>query len=146
MDWSCVWNVWCFHQLFKLPFWRHPFTLEDFSVSKWCNAVFLQICFNKKNNYQSFILECTMLDIFSIMSCWTVLVHIFNSIEIYFLHLQMLNVEVGFMSEAWLMILQKVAIDIFLVILPSNININLLDIIIWFPPLYPCSSVILCSH
>ncbi len=26
----------------------------------------------------------------------------------------MLNVEVGFMSEAWLMILQKVALDIFI--------------------------------
>ncbi len=30
--------------LFGLSFWRHPFTAEDQSVSKWCNAKILQIC------------------------------------------------------------------------------------------------------
>lgn len=35
---------------------------------------------------------------------------IFFYISIYFMHLQMLSVEVGFMSEAWLMILQKVTL------------------------------------
>ncbi len=33
---------WCFYQLFGLSFWRHPFTAENPSVSKWCNAKFLQ--------------------------------------------------------------------------------------------------------
>ncbi len=33
-----------FYQLFGLSFWRHPFTVEDPLVSKWCNAKFLQIC------------------------------------------------------------------------------------------------------
>ncbi len=28
----------CFYQLFGLSFWRHPFTVEDPLVSKWCNA------------------------------------------------------------------------------------------------------------
>ncbi len=29
-------------------FWRHPFTAEDPSVSKWCSATFLQICFHEE--------------------------------------------------------------------------------------------------
>ncbi len=33
----------CFYQLFRLSFWRHPFTAEDPMVSKWCDAKFLQI-------------------------------------------------------------------------------------------------------
>ncbi len=36
--------LWCFYQLFGLPFGRHPFTAEDQLVSKWYNAEFLQIC------------------------------------------------------------------------------------------------------
>ncbi len=40
----------CFYQLFGLSFWRHPLTAEDPLVSKWCNAKFLQICFNEKIN------------------------------------------------------------------------------------------------
>ncbi len=40
--------LWCFYQLFGLSFWRHPFTAEDPLVSKWCNAKFLQICFDEQ--------------------------------------------------------------------------------------------------
>ncbi len=36
--------LWCFYQQFELSLWRHPFTVEDPLVSKWCNAKFLQIC------------------------------------------------------------------------------------------------------
>ncbi len=37
--------LFCFYQLFGLSFWRHPFHLLG---SKWCNATFLQICFNEE--------------------------------------------------------------------------------------------------
>jgi len=36
--------LWCFHQLFGLSFWRHPFTAGHPLVSKWCNAKLLHIC------------------------------------------------------------------------------------------------------
>ncbi len=42
--------VWCFNQLFELSFWRHPFTVEDPLVSKWCNATFVQICSYEETN------------------------------------------------------------------------------------------------
>ncbi len=48
---------WCgllvngFYQLFGLSFWRHPFTAEDPSLSKWCNATFLQIWWRNKLIY-----------------------------------------------------------------------------------------------
>ncbi len=42
--------LWCFYQLFGLSFWRHPFTAVDPLVSNWCNATFLQICFDEKTN------------------------------------------------------------------------------------------------
>ncbi len=42
--------LWCFHQLFGLSFWRHPFTAEDPLVNKWCYATFLQICSNEETN------------------------------------------------------------------------------------------------
>ncbi len=38
--------LWCSYQLFRLSFWRHPFTAEDPLVSKWCK--FLQICSYEK--------------------------------------------------------------------------------------------------
>ncbi len=31
--------LWCFYQLVGLSFWRHPFTAENPSVSKWCNVI-----------------------------------------------------------------------------------------------------------
>ncbi len=31
--------LWCFNQLFRPSFWRHPFTAEDSLVSKWCNTI-----------------------------------------------------------------------------------------------------------
>ncbi len=37
MDWS-VWIIVKFYQLFGLSFWRHPFTAEDPSLNKLCNA------------------------------------------------------------------------------------------------------------
>ncbi len=40
----------CFYQLFGPSFWRHPFTADYPSVSKWCNATFLQICSDKETN------------------------------------------------------------------------------------------------
>ncbi len=42
--WITCGLLWCFYQLFGLSFWRHPFTAEEPSVSKWYNATFLQIC------------------------------------------------------------------------------------------------------
>ncbi len=47
MDWS---GLWCFYQLFRLSFWRHPFTAEDPLLSKWCNATFLQICSHEETH------------------------------------------------------------------------------------------------
>ncbi len=49
MEWSCVDYLWItvmFYQLFGFLFWRHPFTAEDPSVSKWCNAKFSKIWTN----------------------------------------------------------------------------------------------------
>ncbi len=48
--WITCGLLWCFYQLFRLSFWRHPFTAEDPLVSKWCNAVFLQICSDEETN------------------------------------------------------------------------------------------------
>ncbi len=48
--WITCGLLWCFYQLFGLSFWRHPFTAEDQSVSKWCNAKFLQICSHEETN------------------------------------------------------------------------------------------------
>ncbi len=47
--------LWCFYQLFRLLFWRHPFTAEDPLVSKWCNATFLQtvLFVEEKNSFTS---------------------------------------------------------------------------------------------
>ncbi len=42
--------LWCFYQLFGLSFWRHPFTAQEPLVSKWCNAIFLQICSDEETN------------------------------------------------------------------------------------------------
>ncbi len=39
--WITCGLLWWFYQLFRLPFWRHPFTAR--SIGKWCNAEFLQI-------------------------------------------------------------------------------------------------------
>ncbi len=54
MDWSRVDYLWIivmfFYQLFRLSFWRHPFTAEDQLVSKWWNAKFLQICSDEETN------------------------------------------------------------------------------------------------
>ncbi len=41
--------LWCFHQLFGLSSWRHPFTAMDPLVSKWYNATFLQTWFQLRN-------------------------------------------------------------------------------------------------
>ncbi len=38
--------LWCFYQLFKLSFWRHPFTAEDTLVRKQS----FKICSNKETN------------------------------------------------------------------------------------------------
>ncbi len=40
----------CFYQLLGLSFWRHPFTVKDPLVSKWCNTKFLQIYSNEETN------------------------------------------------------------------------------------------------
>ncbi len=42
--------LWCFYQLFGLSFWRHPLTVEDPLVSKWCDAKFLQMCSDEETN------------------------------------------------------------------------------------------------
>ncbi len=46
--------LWCFYQLFGLSLWRHPFTVEDPLVSKWCNTKFLQICSSEDTNSTTF--------------------------------------------------------------------------------------------
>ncbi len=48
--WITCGLLWCFYQLFGLSFWRHPFTLKDPLVSKWCNATFLEICSDETTN------------------------------------------------------------------------------------------------
>ncbi len=45
--------LWCFISCLDSFFWRHPFTAEDPLVSKWCNATFLQICYDEKANFSS---------------------------------------------------------------------------------------------
>ncbi len=37
-------------QIWRLSFWRHPFSAEDLLVSKRCNATFLQICYDEETN------------------------------------------------------------------------------------------------
>ncbi len=39
--WITCGLLWCFHQLFGLSFWRHPFTAEHPLVSKYHNTKFL---------------------------------------------------------------------------------------------------------
>ncbi len=51
MDWITCGSLWCFYQLFRLSFWRHPFTAEDTLLSKWCNDTFLQIWWRNKLIY-----------------------------------------------------------------------------------------------
>ncbi len=48
--WITCGLLWCFYQLFRVSFWRHPFTAEHPLVSKWCNATFLQICSEEETN------------------------------------------------------------------------------------------------
>ncbi len=48
--WITCGLLWCFYQLFGLSFWRHPFTAEDPLVSKWWNAIFLQICSHEQTH------------------------------------------------------------------------------------------------
>ncbi len=45
--------LWCifFNQMFGLTA-RHPFTVTDQLVSKWCNTKFIQICFDKETKSQ----------------------------------------------------------------------------------------------
>ncbi len=38
-------------QLFRLSFWRHPFTAEEPLLRHWCNATFLQIWWRNKLVY-----------------------------------------------------------------------------------------------
>ncbi len=49
--WTTCGLLWCFYQLFGLSFWRHPFTVEYPLLSKWCNAIFLQIWWRNKLIY-----------------------------------------------------------------------------------------------
>ncbi len=37
--WITCGLLWCFYQLFGLPFWRHPFTAEDPLVRKWSDEI-----------------------------------------------------------------------------------------------------------
>ncbi len=38
-----------------ISFWRHPFTAEDPLLSKWCNAKFLQICWDEEKASSKYI-------------------------------------------------------------------------------------------
>ncbi len=48
MDWSAV--DYC-DVFIRLSFWRHPFTAEHPLLSKWCSAIFLQICSYEATNW-----------------------------------------------------------------------------------------------
>ncbi len=51
IDWLEWWGLLrCIYQLFRLSFWRHPFTAEDPLVSKWCNATCKQIWSDEETN------------------------------------------------------------------------------------------------
>ncbi len=39
LQWSRVKDLWCFYQLFRLSFWRHPFTAEE-PLVMLCNDTF----------------------------------------------------------------------------------------------------------
>ncbi len=41
--------------MFRLSFWRHPFTAEDTLANKSINAKFLQICSDKETNSSHFL-------------------------------------------------------------------------------------------
>ncbi len=49
--WITYGLVWCFYQLVRLSFWRHPFTAEDPLVSKWCNSNFSKSVPMKKQSH-----------------------------------------------------------------------------------------------
>ncbi len=52
MDWSCVYYLWII-EVFLSAVWTliltAPIPGEDPLVSNWCNAKFLQICFDEEN-------------------------------------------------------------------------------------------------
>ncbi len=66
MDWSGVdycGLLWCFYQLFRLSFWRHPFTAEHPLLRHWCNDTFLQIWWRNKlisisDGYLNYSFKC----------------------------------------------------------------------------------------
>ncbi len=67
--------LWCFYQLFVLSSWRHPFTAEDPLLSKWCNATFLQICFDEETNKLIYILDGLRTSTFSHTNYYNFLVN-----------------------------------------------------------------------
>ncbi len=48
--WITCGLLWCFHQLFGLSFWRHPFTAEHPLLSKWWNDKLHQNCSDEETN------------------------------------------------------------------------------------------------
>ncbi len=46
--WITCGLLWCFYKLFRLSFWRHPFTAGHPLLSKWRNATFLKIWWRNK--------------------------------------------------------------------------------------------------
>ncbi len=55
----------CFYQLFKLSFWRHPFTAEDPLMSKSCNAKLSKPVLMKKQThlYLFMVHFCTLYNV-----------------------------------------------------------------------------------
>ncbi len=51
LEWCLL--LWCFYQLFRLLFWRHPFTTEHPLLRQRCKATFLQIWWRNKRTYIS---------------------------------------------------------------------------------------------
>ncbi len=51
--WITCGLLWCFYQLFRLSFWRHPFTAEHPLLSKRCNATFLQIRSHEETSWMA---------------------------------------------------------------------------------------------
>ncbi len=70
--WITCGLLWCFYQLFGLSFWRHPFTAEDQSVSKRCNAKFLQICSDEETNSSTSWMTWGWVNVFIFIFGWII--------------------------------------------------------------------------
>ncbi len=107
--------VWCFYQLFELSFWRHPFTAEDPLVSKWCNAKFLQMCFDEQTNSSKSWMAWGWVNVQQIFNFWSTIClngpkcnQISHQIKFYFwsmkiwCHFSLSKMNQYYMTKHWL--------------------------------------------